>query len=164
MNKQEFIGFVETSQEWLRRFLASLCCGDMFKVDEIAQETYIKAYLSVDKIRDENKMKSWLLKIAYHTYLNSIRNSTYNHNIEEVIALESEETSDSAFKYENLYNALNSLPPKERMAVILYYMEGYAGKEIAAFLETNEANVRQALSRGRNRLKLILKDQDYEGR
>lgn len=158
MNKQEFISHIETSQVWLRRFLASLCCGDMFLVDEVAQETYIKAYLSIEKIKEDNKFKSWLLKIAYHTYLNSIRKTSLHIGIEDMVGMESDDTPDSLYRYENLYEALNSLPPKERMVVILYYMEDYNTKEISSLLETNEVNVRKALSRGRDRLRNLLKD------
>lgn len=157
MNKQEFIDHIVTTQEWLRRFLASLCCGDMFLVDELAQETYIKAYLSIDKFKDDKKFKAWLIKIAYNTYISHVRKIKPIVDIEEIRTIESEKQADTNFQYEDLYSALRSLPSMERASIILYYMEGYSSKEIAYLLQTKDQNVRQALSRGRERLRILLK-------
>lgn len=157
MTKADFIEFIEGSQEWLRRFLASLCCGDMCLVDDLAQETYIKAFLSIESFKNEKRIKSWILKIAYNTFINYVRRKHPDVNIEEIVYLESEMNTDDTFKYENLYEALNSLPPKERASVILFYLEGYSSKEISVVLETKEANVRKSLSRGRERLRRLLK-------
>ena len=49
------------------------------------------------------------------------------------------------------------LPPKERSAITLYYLSGYDIKEIAAITETSEDAVKKQLSRGRDKLKEILK-------
>lgn len=158
MKRESFAVFVEDTQERLRRFLAGLCCGDMTLVDDLAQETYIKAYLSLESIKDEKKLKSWLFKIAYHTYLNHLRTCKNIESLEEVGRIETDcaDMPDATFRYEGLYKALASLNSKERGAVILYYMEGYSTKEISKITDTNDANVRQWLSRGRNRLRELL--------
>ena len=157
MTKSDFIRYIEATQEWLRRFLASLCCGDMMLVDDIAQETYLKAYLSIESCRDERKLKGWMLKIAYNTFLNHTRSRHLFREINECETIASDLNTDNAFNYENLYQALGALPPKERGAVVLFYLEGYSSKEIAALMETTDANVRQMLSRGRVHLKVLLK-------
>lgn len=46
MTREEFIAKVECCQKAFRRFLAALCCGDTSLADDIAQESFIKAYLS----------------------------------------------------------------------------------------------------------------------
>ena len=55
-----------------------------------------------------------------------------------------------------VHKALARLPEKQRLAVHLKDIEGYSGKEIAGILETDEANVRTILSRGRRALKEII--------
>lgn len=55
-----------------------------------------------------------------------------------------------------VHKALARLPEKQRLAVHLKDIEGYSGKEIARILETDEANVRTILSRGRRALKEII--------
>ena len=55
-----------------------------------------------------------------------------------------------------VHKALARLPEKQRLAVHLKDLEGYSGKEIARILETDEANVRTILSRGRRALREII--------
>ena len=55
-----------------------------------------------------------------------------------------------------VHKALAQLPEKQRLAVHLKDIEGYSGKEIARILETDEANVRTILSRGRRALREII--------
>jgi len=52
---------------------------------------------------------------------------------------------------------LRTLPPKERSAITLYYLNGYDIKEIAAITDTSEDAVKKQLSRGRDKLKEKLK-------
>ena len=73
MNREQFISHVESTQGALRRFLVALCCGDSALADDIAQETYIKAYLSSDSIRDEARFTAWIYRIAYNTFINARR-------------------------------------------------------------------------------------------
>ena len=151
-----FIRQVEDSQKWLRRFLAGLCCGDNFLIDEIAQETFIKAYIAINNGIKYDNFKPWILKIAYNTFLNYKRSQKAISDTEQLNNLESEYKADASFKYEKLYKALAQLPKKERTSTVLFYMEGYSSKEIAAIMETSEDSVRQALSRGRKKLKDLL--------
>ena len=55
-----------------------------------------------------------------------------------------------------VHKALARLPEKQRLAVHMKDIEGYSGKEIARILETDEANVRTILSRGRRALREII--------
>ena len=65
--------------------------------------------------------------------------------------------ADSSFEHQSLYLALRTLPPKERSAITLFYLNGYNIKEIAAIIETSEDAVKKQLSRGRDKLKEKLK-------
>ena len=47
MTREQFILFVKQEQESLRRFLLALCCGHTDDADDIAQETFVKAYVSM---------------------------------------------------------------------------------------------------------------------
>ena len=55
-----------------------------------------------------------------------------------------------------VHRALARLPEKQRLAIHMKDIEGYSGKEIAGILETDEANVRTILSRGRRALREII--------
>lgn len=156
MTREQFISHVERTQGALRRFLAALCCGDSALADDIAQETYIKAYLSCDSLKDAAKFKAWIYRIGYTTFINHKRSARIDTGYEEAMLLTAGERSDGAFDYQHLYDALNRLPAKERTSVLLFYMENYSIKEIAELQDTSENAVKQHLSRGRNHLRGLL--------
>lgn len=155
MERKEFAAKVEATQGALRRFLCGLCCGDSALADDIAQEAYMKAYLSCEDLRDDDKFLSWLYRIAYNAFICHKRTRRTDLPVEEARGVESGARADESFRYQALYAALDRLSEKERTAVLLYYMEGYAVKEIAAILDTGEAAVKQQLSRGRQHLREI---------
>ena len=74
-------------------------------------------------------------------------------SIDEARTLVSRTAADSSFEHQSLYLALWTLPPKERSAITLFYLNGYNIKEIAAITEASEDAVKKQLSRGRDKLK-----------
>jgi RNA polymerase sigma-70 factor (ECF subfamily) len=77
-------------------------------------------------------------------------------SLDEARTLVSITSTDSSFEHQDLYLALRTLPPKERSAITLFYLNGYSIKEIAAITEASEDAVKQQLSRGRDKLKTKL--------
>ena len=157
MTREEFITHVEREQEALRGFLLALCCGNKDDADDLAQDALVKAYLSSAGYQDMGKFRSWLFRIAYNTFLNHKAGLRTTESIDEARTLVSNTSADSSFEHQNLYLALRTLPPKERSAITLYYLNGYEIKEIATITDTSEDAVKKQLSRGRDKLKARLK-------
>ena len=157
MTRELFIAFVEREQEALRSFLLALCCGNKCDADDLAQDALVKAYLSSAGYQDKGRFRSWLFKIAYNTFLNHKASLRCTESIDEARTLVGSTSADSSFEHQNLYLALRTLPPKERSAITLYYLNSYNIKEIAVITENSENAVKKQLSRGRDRLKEILK-------
>jgi RNA polymerase sigma-70 factor (ECF subfamily) len=156
MTREQFIKLVEGTQMAFRRFLVALCCGDAALADDIAQDAYIKAYLSCESLNNIDKFNAWLFKIGYNTFISHKRSEKFFADYEEARNIMAVETTDSQFRYQELYTALNKIPDKERTSVLLFYMEGYSVKEIAELEETSQDAVKQHLSRGRNHLRGLL--------
>lgn len=156
MTREQFIEIIKTEQEALRRFLLALCCGNRDEADDIAQDALVKAYLSLSKYEG----KTWLYSIAYHLFVDSTR---CRHAMQPLDVLAKQEdasfAADSDFRYQSLYMALEQLPPKERMAILLFYLKGYTIREIAGIVDATEDAVKKQLSRGREKLKTFLKDE-----
>lgn len=152
MTRQEFSMHVERSQRPLRRFLTALCCGDSSLADDLAQDAYIKAYLSLDSLTDEGRFDAWVTSIAYRVFIDSTRRRRYTSPVEEACGVPAAECADDAFRYQELYQALDRLSDSERASLLLYYMQGYDVREIARTLGIGESNVRQHMSRGRKHL------------
>ena len=153
MTRERFIELVEQEQEALRGFLLYLCCGNKDEADDLAQDALVKAYLSSAGYQEKGRFRSWLFKIAHNTFLNHKASCRTTESIDEARTLISDTATDASFEHQDLYLALRTLPPKERSAITLFYLNGYNIKEIAAITETSEDAVKKQLSRGRDKLK-----------
>lgn len=159
MDREQFICHVEATQKSFRRFLVALCCGDSTLADDIAQEAYIKAYLSCESFKEPEKFNAWIFKIGYNTFLNHRRSEHLFSDYDEARMLMTENSTDDSFLYQDLYLALSKLPGKERTSVLLHYIEGYSIKEITEIEDASQDAVKQHLSRGRTHLRKLLSNQ-----
>ncbi|MGM9748904.1 MAG: RNA polymerase sigma factor [Candidatus Cryptobacteroides sp.] len=160
MTREDFIMNVKAEQKHLRVFLLGLC-ADPLLADDLAQETLMKAYLASSGYKPRFKFSTWLLKIAYNTYLDHqklyhIRNRS---PLDALPDRPGDKTPDSNFEYQKLYQALDTLVEKERTAVMLFYIYGFSVKEISGIMEESAQAVKKQLSRARSHLKTQLEEQ-----
>ena len=156
MTQERFIQLVEQCQPALRRLLTALCTGDSQSADDIAQDAIIKAYVNYDKLEDKAKFSAWLYKIAYNVFLNRQRGKKATIEYSSVPYLTADSRADDSFRYQALYSALALLPDKERMSILLFYLQGYSVEEISSITNFSQSAVRQQLSRGRKHLRTLI--------
>ena len=158
MTRERFIELATAEQEPLRRFLLALCGGDRMEAEDIAQETFVKAWLASERYEERYKFRTWLYKIAYRTLLDHAKRSRIERLPDHAeLSVHSDYTADASFRYEALYRAIDQLPNRVRAATLLYHIEGYSIKEISTITHSNPVAVRQQLHRGLTRLREILK-------
>ena len=161
MDKQQFISAIGGMQESLRRFLLVLTHGDEELANDLAQEAILKAYLHCATFEENAKLQTWIFRIAYNEYLND-QNRYWNRNrvtvesYDEVDTQIADTQTDSSYKYEPLYRAIDMLPKQEKVAVILYYLEEKNIREISRIIDISEGNIAVILFRARKKLKKIL--------
>jgi RNA polymerase sigma-70 factor (ECF subfamily) len=157
MTQERFTELVREEQEVLRRFLLALCGGCREEAEDLAQETLIKAWLASEQYVERYRFSTWLCKIAYRTYIDYLRrNLNTPLPLDDNIVLPASERTDGAFQYEHLYRAIARLPLKERMAVLLFYIEGQSIREIATATGSSTLSVKKQLERGRKNLRKLL--------
>lgn len=154
MTQERFISLVRAEQEPLRRFLLALCAGDAALADDIAQDTLVRAYVASGSFLGLSKFSTWLFRIAYNCYIDHCRKARLMETpLEEASAIPAADASDASFRYQQLYQALERLPEKEKAAIALFYFEDRSIKEIASILGMPQGTVKYQLSMGRTHLK-----------
>lgn len=157
MTQERFISLVRAEQEPLRRFLLALCSGDSALADDIAQDALVRAYVASGSFIGLSKFRTWLFRIAYNCYVDNLRKvKAESTPIEEAVGVKAEDSSDASFRYQQLYQALDKIPEKEKAAIVLFYFEDRSIKEISAILQIPQGTVKYHLSSGRGHLKQYL--------
>ena len=160
MTQERFIDLVRTEQEPLRRFLLALCGGNDALADDIAQDALVRAYVASGSFLGLSKFSTWLFRIAYNCYIDHCRKPQLEQApIEgrEAQGVLSDDATDDAFRYQQLYGALDKLPEKEKSAIVLFYFEDRPIKEIASILQIPSGTVKYHLSSGRTHLKQYIR-------
>ncbi len=143
------------------RYLLSLC-KDKNLAEDLTQDTFMKAYQAIDRSSPE-AMKSWLLKIAFHTFIDYARRNkkvsyedpsyflTYSskHLVEESVHKNEEKTE--------LYKRIEQLKPIHKKAIILCDLQGFSYKEAASILAIKENTLKTHIFRGRSKLRQLYK-------
>ena len=126
---------------------------------ELVQDTILQYLRYEPDFTDDHQEKAWLMKTCANLSRNRIRFNR-RHLTEEIDErLAGSEQEDLRFVWE----AVSQLPKKYREVIHLYYQEEYACTEIAEILGRSETSIRADLSRGRKKLKDILKEvYDFE--
>ena len=154
MTQERFISLVQAEQEPLRRFLLALCAGDAALADDIAQDALVRAYVASGSFLGLSKFSTWLFRIAYNCYIDHCRKARPDQtSLDNAVNLPASDTSDASFRYQQLYQALERIPEKEKAAIALFYFEDKSIKEISAILNMPQGTVKYQLSMGRNHLK-----------
>ena len=123
--------------------------------EDITQDVIIKLWKNIDKIKNEEHLKAWLIR----TTINAAIDNNKNHKNKYEVELEENEQSN--FENEDLYvfEELKKLKPVSRNIIYLYYYQGYKTKEIAKLLNMNTNTVSTNLSRAKQELKYILEEE-----
>ena len=154
MTQERFISLVRAEQEPLRRFLLALCGGDAALADDVAQDALVRAYVASGSFLGLSKFSTWLFRIAYNCYIDHCRKAKPDEApVDDALNLPAEDASDASFRYQQLYQALDLLPEKEKAAISLFYFEDLSIKEIAGILGIPQGTVKYHLSMGRTHLK-----------
>lgn len=125
--------------------------------EEVLQDTLIKFLETAPTFESTEHEKAWLLRVAANLSKNRI---DYNRvrQADDIDALDETLAAQQREDLSFVWDAVKSLPVRYREVIHLYYQEGYSTAQIASILNESDATVRSRLKRGRERLKLILKE------
>lgn len=156
MTRERFIDLVRTEQEPLRRFLLGLCSGNASLADDLAQDALVRAYVASGSFLGLSRFRTWLFRIAYNCFIDNCRKAapdTVSSESFEAQNVLSDDSTDDAFRYQQLYQALDRISDKERAVIVLHYFEDHDIKDISSIMQIPSGTVKYLLSIGRNHLK-----------
>jgi RNA polymerase sigma-70 factor (ECF subfamily) len=162
-DNKAFEKLVGKYQSPIRRFFLNLTMGDASLSDDLAQETFIKAFVNVHSFQALSNFSTWLYRIAYNVFYDSMRTQKQFSEL-DVREIDLQYQSDNAFSAEKLdfYNALQHLKKEEQTVLILHYMEDKTQKEIAKIMNCPEGTVKTYLLKGKNKLMDYLNKEGYD--
>ncbi len=161
-SERAFGQLVQAHQEAVRRFLRRLTAGDEMRADDLAQETFIRAWQGLSSFRQLSAFETWLLRIAYRVFLDDERTNRALPESDSQQPLSSEGEGNWALHHD-LDLALATLTEKERTCVILQCVEGQSIKDIATIMSMPENTVKSHLLRGKKNLANYLRQNGYNG-
>jgi RNA polymerase sigma factor (sigma-70 family) len=144
--------------------LAYSATGSLSQSEDIAQETFIVAWKGLSRLREPEKLRSWLCSIARNIIASAMRSrkqepATTAEPLDAAADLRSPDSLpvDRAISNEEasiLWRSLEYIPQIYREPLILFYREEQSIESVAQELELSEEAVKQRLSRGRKLLKM----------
>ncbi|MFQ5401685.1 MAG: RNA polymerase sigma factor [Anaerolineae bacterium] len=145
--------------------LAYLILGDDAEADDVAQETFIQAYLNLDRFDGTRPLRPWLLKIATNLARNRQRSvSRYRAALqrfwqnEPVAAPRPSETAVQA-ESQRLWQAVRQLRPKAQEIIYLRYFLELSEAETAFTLNIPPGTVKSRLHRALKQLRTVVESE-----
>ena len=178
MDEKELIrqlknGNEEAFNEMVQRYSKKLyyLCLKMLQNEKDAEDTvqtiFLKAYMNLSRFEEKSSISTWLYRIGMNVCTDVLRkrkkeNTTSLYAVDsddEEYALEIpdekenvEQTVLERERKEALYQAINSLKPKQKELIILRDIEGLSYEEIAEVLKMNTGTVKSGINRARKAL------------
>lgn len=153
-----FACLVRLHQTAVRRFLRRLCGDDWGRADDLAQDTFLKAYRHMGDFRGEGRFVGWLLRIAWQLFVSQQRRHRgvqHESWVEERHGHVSASTGDASARIvdrHSLDRLLRVLRDEERAAIVLHYRHQLTHPEVAAALDMPLGTVKTLIRRARHKL------------
>ena len=131
------------------------------EAEDVAQEAMLRAYRNFRSLRDRTKFRGWLVRTSWRLSLDCIRSAGRRERRELAIldttnnlapAPHAEEIAASSEFERHVSAALDKLPEKLRVVMVLAAIEGYNMKEVAALLDVPEGTVKSRLFSARKQM------------
>jgi RNA polymerase sigma-70 factor (ECF subfamily) len=158
-DQNAFGELVRRHQSAVRGLLRQLTRTDVALADDLAQQTFLRAYKNIRSFRGEARFSTWLYRIAYNCFREDARRRKELVGIDEeqLQTQHDPQVADPALRHD-LMRALNLLPLNERSAVLLCCQNGLSHDEASRVLDIPLGTVKTNVLRGREKLKRMLAD------
>lgn len=168
-NQTDFATLVKRHQTRLRLYLRGLC-GNQAMADELAQDTFLKVYLSINQFKNQSSFKTWLITIARNTYfdqgrLKKIKNHSeiltpelQNDSISQIYEEQFKQSHGNEMLSIDIEMAIDLLSENEKMVILHCYFADLTMAETAELLKMPIGSVKSHSSRALYKMSQTLSD------
>ncbi|MGE7923721.1 sigma-70 family RNA polymerase sigma factor [Viridibacillus arvi] len=156
----------EHGEELLR--LAYTYVKNKQAAEDIVQDVLLKAFEKQASFRGESTYRTYLYRMTInrsYDYLRSwhYKNTIVSKKIQRLFGRSAEEDVLMQSENRQLAQSVLELPLKFREVIVFTYYLDYSSEEIGTLLNCSPTTVRTRLARGREKLKLVLKEDGFDG-
>ena len=171
-NEQYYIQKVKAGQADAFRFLVERHKKVVYNIvlqitrskedaEELAQDTFLKAYQSIGSFKGDSKFSTWLYRIAYNLAISKIRKKklpTSNIDDSDITDYDLKQVYDDFESFEqedrkkHLKQAINQLSQEDSLIITLFYLNGHSIDEISSLTDMSKSNVKVRLHRARKKM------------
>ncbi len=158
---REAFGVLVARYQSLVYAIAYSATGSIEKSEELAQESFLRAWGHLRQLKDPARFRAWLCKIVRNLAGRTVRRTRQDALADaaslDAVALPAPEPEPpdvliARERQEIVWAALRKIPPRCREPLVLFYSGGQSVREVAGALDLSEHVVRQRLYRGRQLL------------
>jgi RNA polymerase sigma-70 factor (ECF subfamily) len=125
--------------------------------EDVAQEAFAKAYRSFRQLRDRDRFRAWLVRMTWRMALDRRRSDLRRVSREQAVAAEPvSEAADGGAEVVRVWEAIDALPDKLRLVVVLAGIHGHDMREVSRLLKIPEGTVKSRLFDARRRMREFL--------
>jgi RNA polymerase sigma-70 factor (ECF subfamily) len=124
--------------------------------EDVAQEAFAKAYRSFRQLRDRERFRAWLVRMTFRMAIDRQRANRRRFVREQAIEIARETTGDAVVEQERaeqLWRAIDTLPEKLRLTIVLAGIQGHDIREVALLLDVPDGTVKSRLFLARKQLR-----------
>lgn len=156
MQEEEYRAAVQRYRDMVWR-VALNACRQPQDAEDVVQDVFLKLYTTRREFAGEEHLKHWLLRVTVNRCRTLLACPWRTRRADAVPdAPDPAQALDAGQRA--LYEAVRALPPGQRVALYLYYFEGYSTAEIAQLLHLRQTAVTTRLHRARTRLRALLEE------
>ncbi|MYM28718.1 sigma-70 family RNA polymerase sigma factor [Duganella sp. CY15W] len=143
----------------LRRYARALL-GSSADADDLVQDTMARGWDKLSSWRQGSDMRAWLFGIMHNLHIDRLRSQPPAcEPLDDTLPIPTADAAAGRLALRDLDSALRLLPPEQREVVLLVALEELSYDEVAALLQIPPGTVMSRLSRGRERLRLLMEGQ-----
>lgn len=145
--------------------LCTFLCANSYEAEDLYQETWLKVVKNISKYHPEKEFEPWLTTICVNTYRNTLRRIAKSPVFNSFSTTEEKEDilnsipAPEGKDYSSLYTAIDHLPEKLRLTVILFYFRDMDINTTAKVLGIPPGTVKSRLNKAKKLLKEVLADE-----